>query len=111
MAPIGSAGGPEGGRRIASFDDFWPFYLSQHSQRGCRILHYLGTSSAVAIAVVGLLSGHPRFLLLALLVGYGPAWIGHAAIEKNRPASFRYPFWSFYADFKMLARALRDRRI
>ena len=101
----------QGRERLASFDLFWPFYLSQHSQRGCRVLHYLGTSSAVAIAVGALLSGHPRFLLLALLVGYAPAWIGHAFIEKNRPATFRYPFWSFFADFKMLFTALRDRGI
>jgi len=117
--PDGAAGqppapGPAEGRgreRLASFAAFWPFYLSQHSQRGCRILHYLGTSSALLIAAVALLSGHPRCLLLALLVGYAPAWIGHAAIEKNRPATFRYPLWSLYADFKMLFTAIRDRRI
>jgi hypothetical protein len=107
VAPVDS----EDGQRLASFEEFWPFYLAQHSQRGCRILHYLGTSAALAIAVVALLSGHPRVLLLALLVGYAPAWIGHAFIEKNRPATFRYPFWSFFADFKMLFTALRDRRI
>ena len=107
MAPPHS----EDGQRLATFDEFWPFYLSQHSQRGCRVLHYFGTSSAVAIAVVASLSGHPRFLLLALLVGYAPAWIAHAVIEKNRPATFRYPLWSFLADFKMLFTAIRDRRI
>src|SRR4051812_12503024 len=103
MAPPASADGepptpgpPQdpGGERLATFDAFWPFYLSQHSQRGCRVLHYLGTPSALVIATVALLSGGPRFLLLAVLVGYPPAWIAHAAIERNRPATFRYPLWS-----------------
>ena len=97
--------------RLANFAAFWPFYLSQHRQRGCRILHYLGTSSALTIAVVAALSGHWRWLPIALLVGYAPAWIGHAFIEKNRPATFTYPFWSLCADLKMLACAIRDRRV
>jgi hypothetical protein len=97
--------------RLATFTDFWPFYLSQHRQRGCRMLHYLGTSSAIVIAVVAVATGHPRWLLAALLVGYAPAWIAHAFIEKNRPATFRYPVWSLLADFKMLARAIRERRL
>jgi hypothetical protein len=97
--------------RLATFAAFWPFYLSQHRRSACRMLHYLGTSTAIAIAAVALLAGHPRGLLLALLVGYAPAWIAHAFIEKNRPATFQYPLWSLLADFKMLACAIRDRRI
>ena len=97
--------------RIASFDAFYPFYLGQHSRRGCRILHYVGTSAALALAIVAASLGQPLLLLVALVIGYLPAWLGHLLIEKNRPATFRYPIWSFLADFKMLAQAVRQRRV
>ena len=50
-------------------------------------------------------------LLLALpLVGYGFAWVGHFVFEKNRPATFKYPLYSFMGDWVMLKDALMGRR-
>jgi hypothetical protein len=114
MSPPDGTDRPQGDRqsdRIVSFDAFYPFYLGQHSRRGCRILHYLGTSSALALAIGAASLGRPRLLLVALVVGYLPAWLAHLIIEKNRPATFRYPLWSLLADFKMLAQAIRQRRV
>ena len=48
-------------------------------------------------------------LLAAPLAGYGMAWISHFGIEKNRPASFKYPLWSFLADMKLWALMLTGR--
>jgi hypothetical protein len=101
----------EAGGRIESFRAFWPFYLGQHSRRGTRLLHYLGTSAALLLVAAAPLLHRPKLALIALLAGYAPAWLAHLLIEKNRPATFRYPLWSLLADFKMVAEAIRHRRI
>jgi hypothetical protein len=101
----------EAGGRIDSFRAFWPFYLGQHSRWGTRLLHYIGTSAALLLVAVAPLVHRPKLALIALVVGYAPAWIAHFFIEKNRPATFRYPLWSLLADFKMLAVAIRRGRI
>ena len=87
--------------RIASFDDFWPYYLREHSRPATRALHYIGTSLVVAVAIYALLTAAWLLLLAIPLVGYFFAWVGHFGIEKNRPATFNYPLWSLGADFKM----------
>ena len=87
--------------RYATFAEFWPFYLREHSRPQTRALHYLGTTLVVLMAIVAIVTG-PLILLLALPVaGYFFAWIAHFGVEKNRPATFTYPLWSLKADFKM----------
>lgn len=88
--------------RIQTFEIFWPFYLSQHRNRVSRALHGIGTTAALGVAI-GSVAWGVRWLPLALIAGYGPAWIGHFFFEKNRPATFQYPLWSLLADFKMWA--------
>ncbi len=83
-----------------SFAEFWPYYLSEHSRPECRAMHYIGTSCSLAAAVAGVVLS-PWCLAAAPFAGYGFAWIGHFVFEKNRPATFDYPLWSFLADFKM----------
>jgi hypothetical protein len=39
--------------------------------------------------------------LAGVLCGYGFAWIGHFVFEKNQPASFKQPLFSFMGDWKM----------
>jgi hypothetical protein len=85
----------------ASFDQFYPFYLSEHADRTCRRLHFAGTSLMILVALSALASGHFWLLLLLPLFGYGFAWVGHFYFEKNRPATFHYPFYSLLGDFVM----------
>ena len=84
-----------------SFAEFWPYYLTEHAKPTTRAMHFAGTGAGLALAFVALISGNYWLLLVALICGYGPAWIGHYFIEKNRPATFRHPFWSLMADFRM----------
>lgn len=90
------------GERYQTFEAFWPYYLSEHRDRSCRMLHYVGTSTALLVVAYSLLTLQPWFLPLALVAGYGGAWVGHFLIEKNRPATFTYPLWSLRGDFRML---------
>ena len=92
-----------------TFREFWPFYLSQHFDARNRLLHYLGTTSVIACLIAVFAFGQGKWFPLVFLVGYGPAWIGHFIIEKNRPATFTYPFYSLAGDFRMYFLALSGR--
>ena len=95
--------------RIASYEQFWPYYVSQHRDVTCRRLHVIGTS--LVIAALGLAVGtrNPWWALAAPLFGYGPAWIGHYLFEHNRPATFDYLWWSLRGDFHMYGCILTGR--
>jgi hypothetical protein len=87
--------------RYRSFADFWPFYLREHSKPRTRAFHYAGTSLVVLIAAAAAASGNFWLLIAMPIAGYAFAWGSHAAIERNRPATFKYPLWSLRADFRM----------
>jgi len=87
--------------RYTSFRDFYPFYLGEHQNVICRRLHFVGTSCAIASIVAAIVLRNPWWMLAALLSGYAFAWIGHFFFEKNRPATFKYPFYSFAGDWVM----------
>lgn len=87
--------------RIQSFEEFWPYYVGEHAKKSTRTLHFLGTTAAVGCAAAGLLLGKRWLLAVAPLCGYGPAWVSHFFIEKNRPATFTYPLYSLIGDFAM----------
>jgi len=96
-------------QHYSSFRDFYPFYLSEHANRTCRRLHFVGTSLVVLIVLVAIVQRDARWLLLAPLAGYGFAWIGHFFFEKNRPATFTHPLYSFAGDWVMFWDVLRGR--
>lgn len=86
---------------FSSFREFYPYYLSEHADRTCRRLHFVGTTLVILIISMVLMTGKSGMLLLAPVAGYGFAWTGHYFFEKNRPATFKYPFYSLWGDFVM----------
>ena len=87
--------------RFDSFRAFYPFYLSEHANRISRRLHFIGSCGVIALVVTAISTRNPWWMLGALFCGYGFAWVGHFFFEKNRPATFKYPIYSFIGDWVM----------
>jgi hypothetical protein len=94
--------------RLSSYEEFWPYYVSEHMEATTRRLHVLGTSLVLAALVAGVLVD-PLWLIAAPFFGYGFAWVGHFFFEHNRPATFTYPVYSFIGDWAMFRDMLTGR--
>ena len=92
-----------------SYAEFWDFYVSEHSRPMTRVLHFAGTSIGILLLVFFVARGEWYFFPAFFVVGYAFAWFAHFVVEKNKPASFRYPLWSFISDFRMMAFMLTGR--
>ena len=91
-----------GHTEFASYEEFFKYYLEQHSQQGNRLLHACGTILGFAVLAAAIVTRHYIWALLWIPIGYGFAWTGHFLIEHNKPATFGHPWWSFISDFRML---------
>lgn len=98
---------------FASFAEFYPYYLAEHSDRRCRALHYVGSTLVLILLAYAIATGRYVWLWGLPVVGYGFAWVGHFFFEHNRPATFKYPLYSLMGDwvmlFDFLTRRLRQR--
>lgn len=84
-----------------SFSDFYPYYLQEHSNMMCRKLHFVGTAGVIALLLLFFFTGDLMVLAALPVVGYGFAWIGHFLFEKNKPATFKHPYYSLLGDFRL----------
>ncbi|MFC4762772.1 Mpo1-like protein [Dyella koreensis] len=94
---------------FASFRDFYPYYLTEHSNRNCRRMHFVGSTLVLLVLVLAIVTGRLAWLWLAPVAGYGFAWIGHFVFEKNRPATFSHPLYSLMGDWVMYWQILRGK--
>jgi len=88
-------------KKYRTFAEFYPFYLSQHQNTVCRRLHYIAAGIIVFLVAYILCSSQWSLLWLVPVIGYGFAWTGHFFFEKNKPATFTYPFYSLLGDWVM----------
>ena len=96
-------------RRFASFSEFYPFYLDEHSHPVSRRLHFAGSLGVLCFVAAAFAMRDARWLIGAPLCGYGFAWLGHFVFEKNRPATFRHPIYSLMGDWVMFKDILTGR--
>ena len=96
-------------RQYTTFNQFWPHYLREHAKPGTRMSHYIGTGLGLIAIATAVLTGNWLLILLVPLLGYSFAWVSHAFVERNKPATFTYPVWSLMSDYKMFFLALSGR--
>ncbi len=88
-------------KKYQSFAEFYPFYLGEHQNIICRRLHFIGSSLSLLLATYTVFTQQWILLILVPVAGYAFAWIGHYFFEKNTPATFTYPIYSFMGDWVM----------
>ncbi len=84
-----------------SFEEFYPLYLAEHRNRTNRRLHFIGSTFSLMLFSIFIFTLDLKFFLFALIIGYGFAWVGHFFFEKNKPATFKKPLYSFMGDWVM----------
>jgi len=84
-----------------TFAEFYPFYLTEHTHPTCRVLHFVGTTLAVILLIASALTQRWWLIGVAFVAGYAFAWAGHFFFEHNRPATFKYPVYSFLGDWQL----------
>ena len=87
--------------KFSSFSEFYPYYLSEHQNLTCRRLHFIGSTLILVLLTYTLMTGQWMLLWLLPILGYGFAWTGHFFFEHNKPATFKYPFYSLLGDWVM----------
>ena len=96
-------------RKIKTYAEFWDFYVAEHRHPLTRYFHFVSTTLALVITIWVFRNGNWFYFPLTFVVGYAFAWFSHFYIEKNKPATFKYPFWSYISDYKMMFYMLTGR--
>ena len=88
--------------KFTSFKEFYPYYLSEHKLPITKLLHIIGSICSLGFLISMIISKKYQYIPFAFIIGYGFAWISHFVFEKNKPATFKYPLYSFIGDWIML---------
>ena len=94
---------------IQDYEAFYRFYLTEHSNIMSRRLHAVGSSIGLLCFAQAIRKRQLKYVAFGLISGYACAWVGHFVFEKNKPASFKQPLYSFISDWRMLSDVLRGR--
>ncbi len=85
-----------------NYREFWDFYVHEHSRPLTRALHFTGTALGIILLAWFILRGTWYYFPFCFVTGYAFAWVSHFFVEHNKPATFKYPLWSFISDYKMM---------
>jgi hypothetical protein len=96
-------------KKYSSLKEFYPYYLSEHQHPTSRLLHFVGTGLVLVVLVLAIALKNYSWLAGIPVLGYGFAWVGHFFFEKNKPATFTYPFYSLASDFLLFFDLLRGK--
>lgn len=96
-------------KKYTSLKEFYPYYLTEHQNPTSRLLHFIGTGMVLVVLGLALTMAHYAWLAAIPVIGYGFAWVGHFFFEKNKPATFTYPFYSLASDFILFFDLLRGK--
>jgi hypothetical protein len=88
-------------QKYTSFSEFYPYYLSEHANSTCRLLHFIGSWLVLSLIAYTVMTSRFALLWFIPVIGYGFAWVGHFFYEHNKPATFQYPFYSLLGDWIM----------
>lgn len=92
-----------------SLKEFYPYYLTEHQNSTSKLLHFIGTGLFLSILIYAIYTNRFQLLWITPVVGYGFAWVGHFFFEKNKPATFKHPFYSLASDFIMFFDIIRGK--
>ena len=96
-------------KKYKTLKEFYPYYLEEHANKHTKMMHFIGTAISIVFLIYFVMTFELIALFFALLSGYGFAWISHFFIEKNKPATFKYPLYSLISDYKMFVEILRGK--
>ena len=96
-------------KKFNSFKEFYPYYIGEHENKYNKLVHFIGTTLFLIFFINLIFTAEINYLAYAFLSGYGCAWFGHFFIEKNKPATFYFPFYSFIGDWVMFTEILKGK--
>ena len=96
-------------KKYKNLKEFYPYYLTEDAGKQTKLFHFIGTALSIFFLARFLITLDPMNVIFALLSGYGFAWVSHFFIEKNKPATFTYPFFSLISDYIMFWEILRGK--
>lgn len=94
---------------IRQYDKFYEFYLTEHRNMMSRRLHFTGSAIGLYLLTRAIKQKKSKYIPVGIVAGYACAWVGHFVFEKNKPASFKQPVYSFISDWRMFSDVLRGR--
>lgn len=86
---------------FTSFSEFYPYYLAEHANPTCRLLHFIGSWLVLGVIATAIFMQSYILLWFIPVIGYGFAWVGHFFYERNKPATFKHPLYSLMGDWVM----------